>query len=156
MPSKKRQGKDPRHSALGNKNMKLVRWNPFLDDSGDFGMLSPFMGTNAFVPSLDIYQDKDNVMARVALPGIDPENVNISIENDILTIEGKVEKESEVDEKDYYRKEISSGSFHRSMILPTSVDGDKAKAEFSNGILEITMPKKEEVKPKTIKVEIKK
>jgi HSP20 family protein len=136
--------------------MKLVRWNPFLDDGSDFGMLSPFVGSNAFVPSLDIYQDKDNVMAKVALPGIDPENVNISIENDILTIEGSVKKESEVDEKDYYRKEISSGSFHRSMILPTSVDGNKAKAEFANGILEITMPKKEEVKPKTIKVEIKK
>lgn len=136
--------------------MKLVRWNPFLDEGGDWGMLSPFMGANAFVPSLDIYQDKDNVIAKAALPGIDPENVNISIENDILTIEGSMKKESEVDEKDYYRKEISSGSFHRSMILPTSVDGDKARAEFANGILEITMPKKEEVKPKSVKISIKK
>ncbi len=136
--------------------MKLVRWNPFDDLNDGWQMLSPFSGSTAFVPSLDIYQDKDNVIAKVAIPGIDPENVNIQIENDILTIEGNVQKESEVDEKNYYRKEISSGSFHRSMLLPASVEGDKAKAEVEKGILVITMPKKEEIKPKTIKIEVKK
>lgn len=110
----------------------------------------------ANLPSLDIYQDKDNVYAKVALPGVDPEKVDITIENDILSVRGSSEKKSEIDEKNYYRKEIRFGSFHRSVQLPTHVNGDKAKAEFENGILKIQIPKKEEVKPKKIAIQVKK
>jgi HSP20 family protein len=107
------------------------------------------------VPALDVYQTDDDVVVETQLPGVDPTNVNISIENDVLTIEGSFEKKREVDEKNYYRKEIRSGSFHRSVALPTSVNGDKAKATYDKGVLKVTVPKEERAKPKTVKVEVK-
>ena len=115
-----------------------------------------FKQATNFVPSLDIYQDKDNVIVEAPLAGVKPENVKISIENDVLTLEGKTEKQSEVDEKNYYRKEVSHGSFHRSVALPTAVNGDKARAEYEDGILKITIPKEEKTKAKIVNVEIKK
>jgi len=108
-----------------------------------------------FVPAMDVYQTKDEVVVETALAGIDPDKVNISIANDVLTIEGTAEHKSEVDEKNYYRKEIRSGSFHRSVALPAAVDGDRAKATYEKGVLKITIPKAERAKPKTVKVEVK-
>lgn len=105
---------------------------------------------------MDIYQEKNDVIVETPLTGTRPEDVNISIANDILTIEGKTEKKSEVDEKNYYRKEVRSGSFHRSVALPASVNGDKAKAEYEDGVLKIVIPKEEQAKPKSVKVEVKK
>ncbi len=110
----------------------------------------------SFTPAVDVYQDKDNVIVEAPLAGVDPEKVNISIENDVLKIEGKTEHKSEVDEQNYYRKEVRYGSFYRSIALPTHVQSDKANAVFENGMLKITIPKTEEVKPKTIKVQVKK
>lgn len=108
-----------------------------------------------FVPALDVYQDNDNVIIETPLPGIDPEKVNISVANDVLTIEGSSEKKTEVDEKDYYRKEIRAGSFHRAVALPASVNGEKASAEYKDGVLKITIPKEERAKPKQIKISAK-
>ena len=105
-------------------------------------------------PSLDIYQDENNVYAKVALPGVDPENINVSIENDVLILESSTEKKSEIDEKNYYRKEIRYGSFRRNVQLPVHVESEKADAEYEKGILKITIPKKEEVKTKKIEVKI--
>jgi len=110
----------------------------------------------SFVPSLDIYQNKNNVIVEAPLSGIKPEDVKISIENDVLTLEGKTGKQSEVDEKNYYRKEVSHGSFHRSVVLPTAVNGTKAKADYEDGILKITIPKEEKAKSKIVNIEIKK
>lgn len=109
----------------------------------------------SFAPAMDIYEDENNVFVESSLPGIDPKDVEISVENDILTIEGRTEKKSEVDEKNYYRKEVRAGSFHRSVALPKAVKGEDAKAEYENGMLKITIPKEERAKPKTIKVEVK-
>ncbi len=133
--------------------MQLIKWSPMFDEEDDFFNFPMIRPTN--VPSLDIYQDKDNVYAKVALPGIDPEKINISIENNILTLESSVEKKSEIDEKNYYRKEIRYGSFRRNVQLPTQVEGDKAEAEYEKGILTISIPKKEEVKSKKIAVKVK-
>lgn len=105
-----------------------------------------------FTPAIDMYEDKDNVIVETQLGGIDPEKVDISIENNVLTIKGESEKKSEVEEKNYYRKEIRRGSFYRSIPLPTKVDGDKASAVNEEGILKITVPKAPEMKPKTIKI----
>lgn len=134
--------------------MQLIKWGPIFDEDEDLFNFPALHHAN--LPSLDIYQDKDNVYAKIALPGVDPEKVDITVENDILTIKGSSEKKSEIDEKNYYRKEIRFGSFHRSVQLPTSVNGDKAKADFENGILKIEIPKKEEVKPKRIAIQVKK
>ena len=109
-----------------------------------------------FTPALDMYEDKDNVVIETQLGGINPDKVDISIENNVLTIKGESEKKSEIDEKNYYRKEIRRGSFYRTVSMPTKVDGDKASAVNEDGILKITIPKAAEVKPKTIKIENKK
>jgi len=106
-----------------------------------------------FTPAIDMYEDKDNIIVETQLGGIDPENVDVSIENNVLSIKGESEKKSEIDEKNYYRKEIKRGSFYRSIALPTKVDGNSAKAINEDGLLKITIPKAAEVKPKSIKIE---
>lgn len=136
----------------------LIKWTPFLEPFEDMDkMFSDFMpslrGSQAgFVPAVDMYEDKNNVVVETQLAGIDPEKVDIAIENDVLIIRGKGEKKSEVEEKNYYRKEIRGGSFYRSIPLPTHVIGDKASASASDGVLKITIPKAPEAKPKTIKI----
>ena len=130
--------------------MRLAPWSPLLLDDWFEGH------EQNFVPAIDVYQDKDNVIAETPITGIDPEKVDISIENDVLTITGQSEHQSEVDEKNYYRKEVRYGAFHRSVALPASVDGAKAEAEYQDGILKVVIPKEERAKPKKIKVIAKK
>ena len=120
-------------------------------------MLEEFPGrqVRGFSPVVDVYQDKDNVYVETPLAGVKPEDVDITFENDVLTVKGGTKKESEVDEKDYYRKEIRSGSFYRSVALPARVSADKAEATSKDGMLKITIPKAPEAKPKTIKIKAK-
>ncbi len=140
----------------------LIKWTPFLEQFEEmdkmFSDFSPILrgAQSGFVPAVDMYEDKENVIIESQLAGIDPENVNISIENDVLTIKGESEKKSEVEDKNYYRKEIRRGSFYRSIPLPTHVLGDSAKAAAEDGVLKIIIPKAPEAKPKTIKIETKK
>lgn len=140
----------------------LIKWTPFLEPFEEMDKaFSEFMpmtrgSQNGFMPAVDMYEDKDNVVVETQLAGIDPEKVSISIENDVLCIKGESEKKSEVDEKNYYRKEIRRGSFYRSIPLPSHVLRDETKAIAEDGVLKITIPKAPEVKPKTIKIEQKK
>lgn len=113
-----------------------------------------FLGQSDFFPALDVYQDKDNVVAELALPGIDPNQVDITIENDVLTVSGTTESKQEVKREDYYRKEVRTGSFARSVVLPMAVKGNDAQAHYDKGVLTITMPKEESVKPKKIAVQV--
>ena len=133
--------------------MPIIKWEPFEELDRWFGDFPA--APRAFAPAVDVYEDKDNVFVEAPLAGVSPKDVEITIENDILTVRGETKKESEVDEKNYYRKEVRSGSFQRSVALPSHVLGDKAKAESHDGMLKITIPKAEEAKPKTIKVEVK-
>jgi len=134
--------------------MAIIKYRPFWPDFDEEFFNLPSEMVN-FTPAVDVYEDKDNIIVESPLAGIDPEKVDIEIEDNVLKISGKQERKTEVDEKDYYRKEIRSGSFYRSIALPKAVEGDKAEAQFNNGILEITIPKKEEAKPKKIKVKAK-
>jgi len=142
--------------------MSIIKWAPFLSEFDDMdkmmdSMLPAVRGNQfGFTPAVDMYEDKDNVVVETQLGGIDPEKVDISIENNVLTIKGESEKKSEVDDKNYYRKEIRRGSFYRSIPLPTKVDGESASAVNEDGVLKITVPKASEVKPKTIKIQTKK
>ena len=111
---------------------------------------------SGFSPAMDIYEKGHDLMVEMQLPGIDADKVEVSVENDVLTVQGKSEKKSEVEEKNYYRKEIHAGSFYRSIALPAHVVGDKAKASYDDGVLKIAIPKKEEAKAKKVKVEVKK
>lgn len=115
----------------------------------------PTMMTNNFSPALDVYEKDNVIIVEVPLPGVDAKDVQISIENDVLSIEGSMVKKTEIDEQEYYRKEVRSGSFHRAVALPTSVDGDKAEATYENGVLKITIPKSAAAQKKTIKVNSK-
>ena len=141
----------------------LIKWSPFLDME-PFGemekMLSDWSGMRrgqaGFTPAVDIYEDKENVIVETQLAGIDPDKVNVSIENDVLCIKGESEKKSEVEDKNYYRKEIRRGSFYRSIPLPAHVSGDKAVASAEDGVLKISIPKAPEAKPKTIQIKTKK
>lgn len=139
----------------------LIKWSPFIEpfeemDRGFEGLL-PSIKRNreSFMPAIDMYEDKDSVVVETELAGIEPENVTVSIENDVLTIKGSAEKKSEVEDKNYYRKEIRRGSFYRSIPLPTHVVGDKASASAEDGVLKISIPKAPESKPKNIKIETK-
>jgi HSP20 family protein len=134
----------------------IIKWEPFEEMDKMFNDLVPLFGQGSFAPAVDVYQTDKNVVVETALVGVDPNDVEISIDNDILFIRGENKKESEVDEKDYYRKEIRQGSFQRSVVLPSHVDSEKAKAEARDGMLTITIPKVESKKVKPIKIEVKK
>jgi HSP20 family protein len=112
-------------------------------------------GSRELSLDLDIYQTDDDVVVKAAIPGTKPEEVDISITGDILTIKGEHKEEQEVKEEDYLRKERHYGSFNRSIQIPVSVESDKAEAVFEDGVLTLTLPKAEEEKPKQIKVKAK-
>ena len=129
--------------------MPIIKWEPFLE---------PFeeMDLKHFTPAIDVYETQKEVVVEAPLAGINPDDVEISIENDVLILKGETKKESEVDDKNYYRQEIRSGSFYRSVALPAHVVADRAKAESIEGILKITIPKARESKGKIIKVKVSK
>ena len=106
-------------------------------------------------PAVDLYQTEDEVVVKASLPGLKSDDVQISITGDMLSLKGEFKQEEETKEKAYHVREQCYGAFERSFTLPTAVVGDKAKAEFENGILTITLPKAEEVKPKMITVKAK-
>lgn len=108
-----------------------------------------------FAPAIDVRQEGDSMVVETSLPGIDPDKVDISVENDVLTISGSTEEKKEVRREDYYRKEIREGSFSRSVILPMRVKASEAEAHYEKGILKITLPKAEEAKPKKISIKAK-
>lgn len=105
-----------------------------------------------WTPSVDIFENKDNIVLEAELPGLKPEDVNISIENNVLTISGerKFEKKDEGD--NFHRVERGYGSFTRSFTLPPTVSAENATAEFENGILHLTLAKREEAKPRRIEI----
>jgi len=103
-------------------------------------------------PAVDMYQTDNDVVIKAALPGFKADDVQINVTGDLLTIRGELKHEDEQNEKSWHLREQRWGSFERSVSLPTAVVSDKAQADFANGILTITLPKAEEVKPKTITV----
>ena len=107
------------------------------------------------VPNIEMYDRKNEIVVKAELPGVAKEDIDLSITKDSLTLKGEVKKEEEVKDENYYSCERSYGSFTRTIALPVDVDNEKAKASFKNGVLEIVLPKKEEAKPKEIKIEVK-
>jgi len=107
------------------------------------------------VPAIDMFQTENEIVVKVALPGIKPEDVQINITGDVLHIKGEMRYKDEKKEKSWHIREQRMGAFERAVALPTEVVTDQAKAEFENGVLAITLPKAEEVKPKTINIKAK-
>ena len=106
-------------------------------------------------PALDLYEEKDEVVAKAELPGMEKKDIQVNISDHHLTIKGEKKKEEETKEKNFYRSERSYGSFCRSIELPADVEPDKAKASFKDGVLEIHIPKTEEAKkqPRQVAIE---
>jgi len=105
-------------------------------------------------PAVDLFEEKDEIVVKAELPGMDKENIEVNLIDHHLTIKGEKKKEEEVKEENYYRAERSYGSFLRTLELPKDVHADKVKASFKNGILEVRLPKTEEAKAKEIKVKV--
>ena len=107
------------------------------------------------MPPLEMFEKEDKFSVRAELPGMKREEIDVSVVGDTLTIKGERKAETEVKEEDYYCCERSYGSFFRSINLPSAVDTKKIEASYENGVLEITLPKAPEIKPKKVEISVK-
>jgi len=108
----------------------------------------------AWAPAVDIYEQGDSIVLKAELPGIDPKDVDIRVENNVLSLRGERKFESDVKRESCHRVERAYGAFSRSFTLPSVVDTGKIKAEYKDGVLQVTLPQKEEAKPKQISVAV--
>jgi len=137
--------------------MQIIKWEPFKDIDRFFeDRMLPSFPKLGWELAVDLYEEKGNVVAKMSLPGVKEEELDIEIDEDMLTISGRREEEKEVDKKDYYSKEIRRGSFSRSVSLPKLVDAEKAEAKYENGVLIVTIPAIAGAKEKAVKIKIKK
>lgn len=149
--------------------MNLIRWDPFRELMGmrqamdrllEGGFPRPSRAIVPFgewaQPSLDVYQTPKEVIVKASLPGIKPEDVEVTITDDTLTIKGETKAEKKVDEEDYLCRECHYGSYFRSIALPHALKTDNVKADFEDGVLILTIPREEEIKPRKIEVKAKK
>jgi len=144
----------------------VVRWEPWNDlvslrDAMDRLFEESVVSPRRWIPSgqeglaIDVYETDETVVVKSAVPGVKAENLDITVVGDTLTIKGEFKEEEGVEEQNYIRRERRYGSFCRSVSLPTVVDADNATAEFEDGVLTLSIPKSEAVKPKTIEIKKK-
>ena len=143
----------------------LTRWEPVremmtlreaMDRLFDDAFTRPInMGAVSTMPAIDLYQNEDDLVVKAILPGLTQEDVQISVTADVLTLRGEFKNIENTEGTTYHIREQRYGMFERAIPLPTDVEVDKAKAVFENGILTITLPKAEAVKPKTITIKAK-
>jgi HSP20 family protein len=107
-----------------------------------------------WTPAVDIYENTDSVVVKAELPGVEKDQISVEVKDGILSLRGERKFEKEVKEESYHRIERAYGSFQRSFSLPVSVDQEKVTAKFKDGVLEVKLPKKEQAKPKQIKVNV--
>lgn len=148
--------------------MPITKWDPFKELTTIQERINRLFDENigrvrfpdiefsagAWNPAVDIFETKDNVVLKAELPGLDKKDFSIEIKDNLLTLKGERKLEKETKEENYYRMERAYGAFSRSFTLPASVDKDKVKAKFKDGVLEVTIPKSETEKPKQINVEV--
>jgi HSP20 family protein len=105
-------------------------------------------------PSVNISENKDNIIVKAELPGMETKDVNVSLSGDLLTIKGEKKQEEEEEKENFYCKERYHGSFQRSFRIPSTIKADQIAAKFDKGVLKITLPKAEEAKKKEIEVKV--
>lgn len=145
--------------------MAIIRWDPFRDiitlrekmncrfeDAVTARGEKKDMISSTWAPSVDIYETENALILTAEVPGVDEDNVEIKIEDNTLSLKGERKFEEETKEENFHRIERTYGSFYRSFTVPRHIDQEKIKAEHDNGVLRITMPKKPESKPKTVKI----
>jgi HSP20 family protein len=142
--------------------MALVRWDPFRDltalETEVNRLFSRASGDVAdrqsWTPAIDVVETDDAIVLKAELAGLDPKDINIEVQDNVLTVSGERRFQEEVKEDKYYRIERRYGSFSRSLALPPTADESKVEAKYDNGVLEITVPKAEVAKPKKITVAV--
>jgi HSP20 family protein len=145
--------------------MPLIKYNPFSTELEDFpsglrlfqdsiSRLLSEPASRPWSPSVDIYETENELVLKADIPDVDPKNVGIQLENGTLTVKGERKFEQEKNGNGFHRIERSYGSFVRAFSLPDTVDPEKVKADYKNGVLTITVAKKEVAKPRTINVQV--
>jgi HSP20 family protein len=153
--------------------MAIVRWEPFRDlvslqermnrlfdesfrsrAGAGAGQDDEWALGGTWAPAVDIYEQDGNIVLKAELPGVDPKDVDIRVENNVLTLRGERKLENDVKKENYHRVERTYGSFSRSFTLPNVVDTEKIKAEYKDGVLRVVLPKREEAKPKQISINV--
>jgi HSP20 family protein len=144
--------------------MNMVRWNPFRDMSILQNQMNRLFEnalqtwpsdsdtTNGWAPAADIYETDNDLVVRADLPGVDPKEIEVRVENNVLMIRGERRFEQKDDRENFHRVERSYGAFSRAFTLAAAVDADKIQASYKNGVLTITLPKAEQAKPKRIQI----
>jgi len=139
--------------------MSLIKWDPFREFNTLPARLAFWgkdweepLSTTTYVPSVDIFETDNEVVVKAEMPGMNANDIDVRLENNVLTLKGERYFEKDAKEENYHRIEREYGTFTRSFALPRTVNGDKVSAEYRDGILKIVLPKKEETKPKAIKV----
>jgi HSP20 family protein len=135
-------------STLQDRMNRLFR-ESYSDPARDESLVA-----SSFAPAVDVYEDEHNVSLKIEVPGIDEKDIDIRVENNLLTVHGERKIEKEEKEENYRRVERQYGSFTRTFTLPNTVDTDNVQATYDKGVLKITLPKKAEAKPKQIKVNV--
>lgn len=148
--------------------MALIRWDPFRDlaliqermnklfedtVAGFRGIEEPSVPTQWY-PAVDIYETPESIVLQAELPGMNQEDISVEVKENALILKGERLREKEIREENYHRVERAYGTFRRTFTLPGIVQHDQVKAKYRDGILEIVLPKKEEIKPKQIRVEV--
>lgn len=139
---------------------QLTRWEPFRDLMALQNELSRVFGSGSDVvsaqgswaPLLDVYEADDRFVIKVDLPGMNPDDIDVTLDQNLLTIKGERRFDSEVKQESYHRVERSYGTFQRTISLPSQVDADGIQAEFRDGVLELAVPKAEAARPRKIKI----
>ncbi|MBS3783364.1 MAG: Hsp20/alpha crystallin family protein [Anaerolineae bacterium] len=147
---------------------QLTRWEPFRDlislrEAMDQLLKESYVrpGTEMLASraagalAVDMYETDEAVVVKTATPGVDPEDIDISITGDTLTIKGETKVDEEIEEENYLCRERRYGAFSRSLTIPVAVQADEAEAEFEDGVLTLMLPKAEQVKPKAIEIKAK-
>ena len=143
--------------------MAIVRWEPFGDMDALYGRMNRMFGdtplfrttgthNGGWVPAVDIREDEHEIEVKAEMPDMDEKDIDVKIDNNVLTLSGERKLEHEEEEDNYRILESRYGSFSRSFTLPTTVDTEKIKAGYEKGVLRVTLPKKEETKPKKIEI----
>ena len=149
--------------------MAIVPWEPrefrnlrnMFDDFFDFGIIPQSRSTRTrwleggeWSPLVDIIDEKDKIIAKAELPGVNKEDIKVTFSDNTLTIRGERKEEKDIKKENYYCCERMHGTYSRTIALPVDIDKDKIKSSFKNGVLEIVLPKAKEVKPKEIEIKL--
>jgi HSP20 family protein len=146
--------------------MNLEKWNPwrempalpnrinrlFDDPFFHFGRMADDDSMGMWNPAVDLYEKDDHFVIKAELPGVDKNDIKVDLKDRVLTLSGERSYDNEVKEENYYRKERSYGRFQRAFRLPADVDSDKIKAEFKDGVLQVEVPKPDEIKAKQVTI----